>query len=157
MSRAQAWCVYLSALVVGGTGLVYGWMRYLLEPADELSVVNHPLEPDFQHLHILFAPFLVFACGLVWSAHVWARVQSGYPRHRRTGLALFALFFPMVFSGVWVQVAETESARDLAAWTHAVSGTLWCLVFVVHALAQALRRGKTGPSAESTAASSRPA
>jgi hypothetical protein len=156
MTRAQAWNVHAAAILVGGTGLAYGWMRYFAEPADELALVNHPLQPAFQTLHLLFAPLLVFACALVWSDHVWERVRNGHPARRRTGLALFGLFLPMVLSGAWVQVAEGELARALAIGTHAGSGTLWCLGYAVHLLSQ-VRRGNTGPSAESTAASSRSA
>jgi hypothetical protein len=132
MTRAQAWCAHLAALGVGASGLVYGWMRYLCEPADELALVNHPLEPSVQHLHVLLAPLLVFAVGLVWREHVWKRVRTLHAARRPTGLVLFALFFPMTFSGVWVQVAEGELARALAVWTHALSGTLWCAAYGLH-------------------------
>lgn len=159
MTRTEAWTVHLAALGVGGTGLVYAWMRYLCAPADELALVNHPLEPAIQHLHLWLAPLLVFAVGLVWGAHVWPRVRSGFPARRRTGLVLWALFGPMVLSGVWVQLAQAELARTLAVWSHALSGAAWCLAYGVHLLtprpdsAQAVR-GKTGPSGESVAASS---
>lgn len=169
MKRLAAWSVHLAALLVGGTGLVYGWMRYFLEPADELALVNHPLEPRFQHLHLLFAPLLVFACAAIWNDHAWRRVQSGHRPRRPTGLVLFALFFPMVLSGAWVQVAASELARTLAIWLHAGSGTAWCAAYVVHLFSRQdadasrtrgstdsgphLRRGNTGPSPSSTAPS----
>lgn len=154
MSRSTAWFVHAAALLGGGTGLVYGWMRYLAEPADEFALVNHPAQPLVQALHLWTVPLLVFGGGLLWRDHVWARVRSGYPRRRKTGLALFALFFPMVLSGAVVQTAESEVMRTLAIWIHAVSGTLWFLAYAAHFVLQ-VRRGSTGPSAESTAASSR--
>jgi hypothetical protein len=156
MTRAQAWLAHTAALLVGGSGLVYAWMRYLCEPRDEFALVNHPWQPLLQHLHVLAAPLLVFAVAALWAEHVWRRVRSGYPRQRPTGLVLFVLFFPMVFSGGWVQVAEGELARTAAVWTHALGGTLWCAAYAVH-LVLHLLRGKTGPSGESAAASSRSA
>jgi hypothetical protein len=132
MTRAAAWSLHAAALAVGGTGLVYGWMRYFAEPVDELALVNHPLEPLLQHLHVLFAPLLVFAVAAIWGEHVWRRVRSGFAPRRPTGLALFATFFPMALSGAWVQVAEGELSRTLAIWTHGVSGTLWCAAYMVH-------------------------
>ncbi len=138
MTRGQAWSVHLTALAVGGTGLVYGWMRYFAVSEDEFALVNHPLQPRFQHLHLLFAPLFVFACAAIWNEHVWRRVRNGHVPRRPTGLALFALFFPMVLSGAWVQVAEGELARALASWTHALTGTLWCAGYLVHLLS---RRG----------------
>jgi hypothetical protein len=134
MTRTEAWCIHLAALGVGGTGLVYGWMRYLCEPADELAVVNHPLEPALQHLHLWLAPLLVFAVGLVWSDHVWKRVRTGFPRRRRTGLVLFALFWPMVLSGVGVQVLADERAHAVAVWVHALASGGWLLGYGVHLL-----------------------
>jgi hypothetical protein len=131
-------------------------MRYCLTPLDEFALVNHPLQPTVQHLHVLLAPTLVFAAAAIWGAHVWARVRGGFRTSRRTGLALFARFFPMALSGAWVQVAEGDLSRRLAIGLHAGSGALWCAVYALH-LAFQLRRGKTGPSAESTAASNRSA
>jgi hypothetical protein len=132
MTRGEAWTAHVAALGVGGTGLVYAWMRYLCTPADEFALVNHPLQPATQHLHLWLAPLLVFAVGLLWRDHVWKRVRTGFPVRRPTGLVLFALFVPMVLSGVGVQVAEADWARTLAVWTHAVSGILWCVAYVVH-------------------------
>jgi hypothetical protein len=137
MTRTEAWCIHLAALGVGGTGLVYGWMRYLCEPADELALVNHPLEPTLQHLHLWLAPLLVFTVGLVWTDHVWKRVRTGFPNRRRTGLVLFALFWPMVLSGVGVQVLADERAHALAVWTHALASAAWTLGYGVHLLTRA--------------------
>jgi len=159
MTRTAAWSVHLASLLVGLSGLVYGVMRYLLEPADEFSLVNHPAQPAWQGLHVLSAPLLVFACGWIWEGHVWRRVKSGFPRLRTTGLALFLLFFPMTLSGVLVQVAADEPLHRIAVVVHAATGALWCLVYPVHFVAGLvqLRRGKTGPAGEDTAASSRAA
>ena len=132
MSRTTAWSVHLAALAVGVTGLVYGWMRYLLAPPDELSVVNHPAQPLWQHLHVLVAPLLVFAVGLMWSAHAWQRVRTRFPLRRPSGLALFALFFPLALSGAWVQVAESEEMRAWAGGVHSAAGVAWCLAYGVH-------------------------
>ena len=53
VNRLPAWISHAATLLVGGTGLVYAWMRYLVHPADPFAVVNHPLQPLAQHLHIL--------------------------------------------------------------------------------------------------------
>ena len=66
MTRAEAWCLWLASLLVGGTGIVYAVMRYACTPADPFAVVNHPWQPQAQHWHVLLAPTLVFALGLIW-------------------------------------------------------------------------------------------
>jgi hypothetical protein len=56
--------LFLAAnLLVGGTGLVYGWFRYFVTSDDPYAVVNHPAQPLWHHLHLWTAPLLVFAFG----------------------------------------------------------------------------------------------
>ena len=56
MSRFELWLLHTANALVIGTGIVYAWMRYALAPVDDYAVVNHPLQPLTQHLHILVAP-----------------------------------------------------------------------------------------------------
>lgn len=123
------------------TGLVYGWMRYLLEPEDPFAVVNHPWQPDLQHLHVLAAPLLVFACGLIWVSHVWQRLRSNEHRKRPTGVAVAVLLIPMVASGYLLQITIDERWREVWTWTHGVSGSLWLAAYAAH---QFFRRRANG-------------
>ena len=135
MTRGEAWCQHLANALVGGTGLVYAWMRYLAEPADEFAVVNHPWQPDVQHLHVLTAPLLVFATGLIWADHVWKRVRSGFKPRRRLGLGLVSLLVPMIASGYLLQVAVEEGTRAFWGWTHLVTSLGWIALYAAHQLA----------------------
>jgi len=135
MTRAEAWFSHVTTVLVGGTGLVYGWMRYLAEPADEFAVVNHPWQPDLQAAHILFAPLVLFAIGLVWRNHVWARFRSGFAQRRKSGLVLLAIFFPMVASGYLLQVTSAEPWRDAWIVLHVATSVLWIAVYTAHQLA----------------------
>ena len=132
MSRTCAWLVHASALAVGATGLVYGWMRYALEPVDEFALVNHPREPLLEDLHILAAPLLLFGCAAIWRTHVWARWRSGFRARRRTGLALALLLPPMALSGYVLQTRFAADARLAWIWVHATSSALWVATYVVH-------------------------
>ena len=132
MTRFVAWSLHLAAFCAGLTGLVYGVMRFFLEPADEFSVLNHPQEPQWKAAHIVLSPLLLFTCGLIWRAHVWARWKSGQQERRWTGVALLVLLGPMAASGYLLQISEGESMRLLWSWTHAVTGTAWTLAYAVH-------------------------
>ncbi len=137
MTRGEAWTLHLGNVLVGGTGLVYAWMRYLVEPEpDELgfAIVNHPLQPDVQHLHVLVAPLLVFGAGMIFRRHVWARVRSGFEPRRRSGLVLFALLLPMVLSGYLLQVSGGDPWRSAWIWTHAGTSLVWVAAYVLHLL-----------------------
>jgi thiamine biosynthesis lipoprotein len=132
MSRGEAWLVGAANLLVGGTGLVYAAMRYLLEPSDPYAVVNHPWQPAVQHFHILAAPLLVFAIGLIWHRHVRGGWQSGLATRRRGGLVLSFTLVPMVISGYLIQVAVGESWRTIWVAVHCIASALWVLAYGGH-------------------------
>lgn len=133
MTRTEAWLNHVANALVGGTGLVYGWARYFGEPADEFALA-HPWQPHAQHLHVLFAPLLVFAGGLIWSRHVWSRVRSGFEPRRPTGLLLAASLFPMIASGYLLQIAVEETWRTVWVWIHVAVSCVWLAGYGVHQL-----------------------
>lgn len=131
MSRGQKVFLHLANIAVCGTGLVYAWMRFLAEPADEWAVVNHPWQPVTQHLHVLAAPLLIFAVGLIWSSHILGKLNNGRV-NRVAGIGLMALFVPMAASGYLLQVAVNPGWREAWVWVHVVSSLLWVAAFVLH-------------------------
>ena len=145
MSRGQTLFLHIANLAVCGTGLVYAWMRYLVQPADEWAVVNHPWQPQVQHLHVLVAPLLVFALGLIWSAHILGKLQNGRT-NRAAGIGLMALFLPMVASGYLLQVAVDPAWRRTWVWVHVVSSLLWVVAFVVHQVRAMMAKTENGQS-----------
>lgn len=143
VSTATARFVHAAMAVVAAGGAVYGWMVYFAEPADEFALVNHPWQPELRSLHILAAPVALFACALIWRAHVWERIRSGFRPRRRTGLCLAVLFFPMVLSGYLLQISTGETLRTIWTWTHALTGSVWGLVYVGHLLSPARRERRS--------------
>ena len=142
MSRLEAWTLHAATLAVGGTGLVYAWMLYLLKPSDPYAVVNHPWQPGVQHLHVLTAPLLVFAAGVIWRAHVWRRFRAGVRARRRSGLTVAASLGPMTLSGYLLQTATDPSWRRAWVAVHLAASALWIVGYLAH---QLTRRG--GPPA----------
>ena len=98
MSRGEAWLVHVANLLVGGSGLVYAYFRYVARPDDPFALL-HPLAGLWQHLHILVAPTLVFAVGMIARPHVWTGLRLGMPRRRRSGLLLIGVAAPMLVAG----------------------------------------------------------
>ncbi|MDE2728848.1 MAG: hypothetical protein OXI19_12570, partial [Gemmatimonadota bacterium] len=105
MSRIEVWFVHISTILVGVTGVAYAVMRYLMEPADAYSVVSHPWQPGVQYLHIVVAPFAVFAIGLIWKNHVYDHYRRGLTTGRRSGISMMLTMVPMVVSGYLIQVS----------------------------------------------------
>jgi hypothetical protein len=117
---------------VGGTGLVYAWMVYLARPADPYAVVNHPSQPAVQHLHIVVAPLLVFAAGLIWRRHVWGSWRSGVVQRRRSGVSMALALAPMIVSGYLLQTAVESTWRTVWSVLHLATSGLWIAAYLLH-------------------------
>ncbi len=146
MNRIDQWLLYVANALVGGTGLVYAWMRYLLKPVDEFAVANHPWQPDVQHLHILTAPLLVLVIGHIAYHHAIVYWKAGMRPGRRTGLSMLALAAPMIFSGYFLQTAVSETWRFTWIIIHVSTSLIWLAGFGLHLVVHARnRRRQTMP------------
>lgn len=150
MSRFEAWLAHVATILVGGTGLVYAWMRYVLQPLEPFAVVNHPLQPTVQHLHVLVAPLLVFVAGQIWYRHAWMHWKKGVPQGRRSGIGLALTLVPMVVSGYLIQTTVSEGWRTAWVVVHCAASALWIAGYLGHQLARQAGGRETSPS--STAA-----
>ena len=107
MTRSSARLLHIASLLVIGSGAIWAYLRYVHdlgpEPEDPVLAMEwsgiHPWGPALRNLHLLAAPLLVFAVGLIWSGHVAPRLFRPWAR-RATGLGLALLFGPMVITGV---------------------------------------------------------
>lgn len=134
MNRVERWLLDLANLLVGGTGLVYAGMKYLMDPLDEWAVVNHPWQPHLQHLHVIVAPLMVFALGLYWKGHVVSKIGAGRGGGRVTGWLLVLQMLPVVLSGYLIQVTVSEGWRTAWVWVHVATGILWIIAWLAHRL-----------------------
>lgn len=152
MNRVEAWSVHLSNLLVVGTGLVYAAMRYLLVSSDPYAVVNHPWQPTVQHWHVLAAPLLVFAAGMIWRQHVWKHWRTGVRPRRKSGVALILTLAPMVVSGYLIQTAVAPAWRSVWIGVHLATSALWVVGYAAHLLVPLLARRRTAAARRALAA-----
>jgi len=145
MNKVEQWLLYIANALVGGTGLVYAWMRYLLKPAGEFAIVNHPWQPFVQHAHIWAAPLLVLAIGHVSYHHAIVYWRSGTVSGRRSGIAMLALALPMIFSGYFLQTSVDETWRLVWIVVHVATSTIWLAGFVAHLVSHVRARGRSAP------------
>ncbi len=131
-------------LLVGTTGLVYLYMAWMLSPSDDWAVVNHPWQPTLQHLHVLLAPLLVFAIGVLFRTHIAKRLTL---RHlaANTGGLMILLFAPMVVSGYALQVSSDQAWRGGWAWVHVVSSVIWVTAYLGHMWGRRARAAANSP------------
>lgn len=132
MKKGQTRFLHSANLVVGLTGLVYGYFIYCGQPIDEYSNINSPYQPILQQLHILFAPLLVFGCGMVWLGHAWTMYKSPIATRRKTGIMLLSTAWPMIASGVTIQIVTEPTALQIWKWVHLTTSVLWLVGYLVH-------------------------
>lgn len=136
MSRGERALFHVANGLVVGTGLIYAWMLYALEPQDEYALVNHPLQSEVQHAHVLVAPSLILLLGVLWRSHVAPQLRSRQRARRTSGIALLALAGPMILSGYALQVSSEPSWREAWIAAHVGASALWIAALGTHLLAR---------------------
>lgn len=132
MKGLERLSLHLSALLTGASGLLYGWLRYFGQRVGEFGPEPHPLQGLLQHLHVLAAPLLVFALGMVVRGHVLPRLRGAQPGGRATGLFLALVMTPMALSGYGIQVVTEPATRGVLAWVHGITSLLFLAAYGVH-------------------------
>ncbi len=135
MSRFERWAVWSTSVATFVTGVVYLWLKYFLASDDPFAVVNHPWQPWVLKLHILVAPLLVFAIGLIAVRHVWRHLQAGAAQGRRSGLLTLAMLVPMIATGYLIQAVTAEGWLRAMAWSHIGLGLVYGAALLAHQFA----------------------
>jgi hypothetical protein len=133
----KRWTVLLNhfaCAVVGLSGVLYGVMKYFMTGSDPDSRAGPAWQQPMLKLHVLTAPLLVFALGLVFSGHALVRLKAGENPGRTSGSGLLWLAAPLVLTGPLIQVLTGEVARHLSGRSHAVLGTIYILAYAAHLL-----------------------
>ncbi len=134
MRLFERWSLHLGAFLTGLSGLIYGWMRYFGKVLGEFGVEPHPLQGLVQHLHVLAAPLLLFALGMMVRGHLYTKLKAGTQEGRPTGISLGILILPMVAAGYLVQVVTSPTWRLAFAWVHGVASLLFLIGYLGHGL-----------------------
>ena len=140
--------MHISAVLVSVTGFVYAWMRYIIVPRDEFSVVGHHLQPTIQHLHVLAAPIFVLMIGVFWQSHAIAHWVRNVREGRYSGIGQLIVVVPMIFSAYLLQTATSGAWRLIWVWLHIVTSLIWVFMYLLHFvthLREKYRRGRIKP------------
>ncbi|RMF17797.1 MAG: hypothetical protein D6761_03690 [Candidatus Dadabacteria bacterium] len=146
MRKGERRLLHTATAAAGGTGLVYGLLKYIRWTDDPFSLVSHPWQPAAQHIHVLVVPLLVFALGVVWRDHLFGHWRRGRREGRRTGMSGVVLAAVMIGSGYALQVATSGQVRTWWAWVHGASSTLFVSIYAIHLVVhRRARRRLTAP------------
>ena len=122
------------ALVVGLTGIAYGWMKYFVENPDPFAVVNHPWEPATLHVHVLASPLFILVFGIILNSHIMRKLRATRVENRKSGLASLITFGAMVASGYLLQVVTAEGWLEALVTVHVASGVVFSAAYGAHLL-----------------------
>lgn len=119
------------AALVTLTGVVYFWMKYMIQNDDPFALVNHPMQPGMLDAHLLAAPAFLVLFGIIFNSHIGEKLGQRTP-NRRSGLLALATVVVMTGSGYLLQVVTGERARQVTLVAHILSGCVFALAYVVH-------------------------
>jgi len=134
MTRIERWGLHLTTLFMGGTGLLYGWTKYYGQRMGDFGPEPHPLQGLLQHSHVVGAPLMTLALGLVLRAHFVPKMRGGKTDGRSTGLLVAFSLAPMLLAGYGIQVCTDESLRRLWAWIHGLGSCAYLAAYAWHFL-----------------------
>jgi hypothetical protein len=132
VTTSQKWLLWLSSTLTGVTGLVYWWMKNMMRPLDEFAVINHPLQPWMLKAHIVAAPVMVFAVGLIAAGHIWKQYKRPVSSGRISGLVSMWVLGPLIMTGYVIQVVTHVGWLEALAWAHLGTGSLYLLGLFAH-------------------------
>ncbi|MEQ1856894.1 MAG: hypothetical protein ABL963_10505 [Longimicrobiales bacterium] len=132
MSTFDKWAVWSTSTLTALTGFLYWWMQDWLQPLDEFAVINHPLQPWVLKAHVLAAPLMVFAIGLVAAEHIWRQYRLRIKAGRRSGLLAMWALAPMIGTGYLIQVVTHIGWLEALAWAHLAAGSAYLVGLLLH-------------------------
>ena len=156
--RCERIFLLLGILLAGGSGLLLACMKHGMRSADPFSVVNHPWQPQVLAAHVLTAPALLFALGMITRDHILGRARDARARRGRgSGILAAALLLPMVGSGYALQILVDQGVRDLVGWGHLAAGALFLGLYAAHCLAARAGKQRQAPNRDGAAKPGPPA
>ncbi|HIC58000.1 MAG TPA: hypothetical protein EYO94_11405 [Acidobacteria bacterium] len=132
MTRWERWGFNTFHVVVGVTGFVYFYMKYLMTTDDPFAIVNHPWESTTLSLHLVAAPFFVAFFGMLFRSHSIRKILSSNLANRRTGWTSLISFSVMAVSGYLIQVMTTPALIAGFVWLHIVTSTFFVVGYGIH-------------------------
>ena len=118
--------------VVGATGFVYVYMKFILVTDDPFAIINHPWQPATLAIHVVAAPVFIAFFGMLFRSHSLRKLRLGNPANRRSGWTSIIGFSVMALSGYFIQIGTTPEFINFSIWLHIGSGTVFVIGYSVH-------------------------
>lgn len=145
MTQFEKWSVWSTSVATTVTGVGFSWAKYFVSSDDPWAVVNHPWQPWFLKAHILVAPLMVFAIGMIFTRHVWRHFRNRVRLGRRSGIFTALATLPMVATGYLIQAVTHGGWLQALAIAHTVLGFAYAVGLALHQPATAAIRSPARP------------
>ena len=132
MTWWERWSFNAFHVIVAATGVVYFWMKYVLETDDPFAVVNHSWEPAMLTAHVIAAPVFIAFFGMLFRSHTLRKILSPNPANRRSGWVSLITFSVMALSGYLIQVVTSPLLLTAALWLHVATSVVFVLGYTGH-------------------------
>ena len=132
MNRFEKWMLWTSFALTAITGVGLLWTKYFMHTTDPWAVINHPLQPWLLKAHIVAAPALIFALGLISAKHIWQHFKARIPVGRKTGIVTVLMAGMMILTGYLVQIVTQVVSLKVLAISHIALGFVFLAGFVAH-------------------------
>ncbi len=130
MNKNDKLLVHFANYAVVISGVIYGILKYFFKVESNYGLMTHPLQPTFQHAHVLIAPLFVYSLGHIMKSHILQKLNLFQTPKKKSGLSLTILAVPMILSGYLLQVEITF--KPIWLWSHIVISVLWIPVYLLH-------------------------
>ena len=149
MTRFERALLWLGTAATAGSGVAYGWMKYFMVSEDPFAVVHHPWQGAMLKLHVLSAPVLVFAIGMIFSRHVVKQWRLRAGQGKRSGSSIAIIGAAMTVSGYLIQTVQADSPLRWVIGAHLVTSGIYLATLVVHQILAWARSRASRPAAQS--------
>ena len=134
LSRNQRILLYVTAIGVWATGVLWLIFHFFLQTEGPFGLQNNPLEKIWLQLHAGFSFIAIGLFGLLWTNHI---VRGWHMNWRRlSGGVMVAAIVVLIVSGYALYYVESQKLDDITSIIHWGIGLVALVLFLIHWLSK---------------------
>lgn len=114
------------------TGVGTWVLKTFFTGIDLFGPTQHPWLTYFKGAHLIFAPILLMAFGMIFEKHILKYLHLKNSKKRASGLSSLVTITLLVLSGQSLLVISEQNLLEWIGVIHLVAGILFLSAFLVH-------------------------
>jgi hypothetical protein len=135
-------CFFFLLAVSWFSGIIFLIFDNFIEIEGDFGIENHPAQYLFLKIHGASSFLILVAFGYFLSAHVKKNLYSRTKRGIRSGLSLIIMTSLMIISAYLLYYIPDNFVRDIAIYTHIITGSLLPFILIFHIFLLRHKKGK---------------